>query len=265
MDVRPSIPSANREARGGADSHAGGIGLARRGRTFPAACVAAVVLGLLAAASAGAYTVKNSGYTGSTEVPATYGHRSVAYGAQMFMPTRKVCTTNAYRATQRIQVTYRDYKWLNGRWQLYGYDDLLHSKPTYTETWNVRSGGCTNIPGNGANGVRWVVADWDPYVIGGNGGYFSSDITFRWYKASNGAYLGQRYIDYSGRDYVCDSPQGNFCATGIGWVRLTGFTGAGNPPAGPRGAPPRPHARKAPPGAASQSPASAARPGGTAG
>lgn len=206
------------------------------GRTVPrAVCLAALVAGLAVVPSAGAYTVTNNGYVGNVEIPATYGHRSVAYGAQMFMPTRKVCTTNAYRANQKIQVTYRNWKWINGRWQQYGYDDLLRSKPAQTETWNVGSGGCTNIPGNGATGVRWVVADWDPYTIGGNGGYFSSDITFRWYKASNGAYLGQKYIDYNGWDYYCDSPQGNFCSLGKGWVWLTGFTGAGNPPAHPRG------------------------------
>jgi len=48
-------------------------------------------------------------------------------------------------------------------------------------------------------------------------------------RLEDGAYLGQKYIDYDGWDYYCDSPQGNFCSLGKGWVWLTGFTDAGNP------------------------------------
>jgi hypothetical protein len=197
-----------------------------RARVATAGCFFGFLLVLVMAPSAGAYSVSRYGYTGYTEVPATYGHRSVSYGAQMFMPSRRICTTNAYQARQRIQVTFRNWKWLNGEWQPYGYTpNLLRWAPTYTETWRLPRNSCTDFPGNGSPGVQFLVADWDPYLVGGSGGYFSSDIVIRWYKSWNGGYLGKKIVDYNGYDFLCDSPQGNFCETGNGWVYLVGFSG----------------------------------------
>ena len=190
-----------------------------------AAAVLATALTLVVPASAGAYTVSRAGYTGYTDVPVTYGHRSVAYGAQMFMPTRRICTANAYRERQAIQVTYRNWRWNGEDWEPYGYTPGgLKWAPTYTETWRLRNS-CTNIPGNNSTGVAFLVADWDPTLIGGDGGYFSSDIVIKWYRSSSGAFLGRKIVNYDGFDFECDSPQGNYCFTGEGWVWLTGFTG----------------------------------------
>lgn len=189
------------------------------------ACVAAVLVAAtaitaLAAPSAGAYNMTRSGYTGYVEVPPTYGHESWAYGGQIFMAGRKVCTTTAYRGTQTVQVTYRNWKWLNGRWTLYGYHPYNYGwKPTLTTNYRATNS-CFE-----ADGVHWLVVATSADTAGGsNGGYFSTDVIFKWYKRSTGAFLGRKYVDYNGQDFYCDTNLPGACATGNGWVWLRGFS-----------------------------------------
>jgi hypothetical protein len=145
------------------------------------------------------------------------------------MPGRKVCTTNAYGGDQTIQVTYRNWKWLNGAWRLYGYHPYNYQwKPTATVTYRLAANTCYNW-----DSVRWLVVATSADTAGGSGGgYFSSDIIFRWYKSWNGAYLGRKTIDYDGYDYLCDTNLPGACVTGNGWVWLRGFSrsGADSPP-----------------------------------
>jgi hypothetical protein len=201
-----------------------------------AASAAAVVATMAAgAAPADAYSTSTSGYTGYTGVPATYGHQSWAYGGQIFMAGRKVCTANAFPTSQTVEVTFRNWKWLGGQWKPYGYNPNTYAwKPSLTLNYRLAANSCVTT-----DNVRWQVAATSADTAGGSyGGYFSSDIIFRWYRRSDGAFLGKKTIDYNGNDFLCDSNLPGACVTGNGWVWLRGFSSkrAGTTPsaAGPR-------------------------------
>ena len=136
------------------------------------------------------------------------------------MPVRRVCAS-AYNGYQNVSVTFRNWKWLDGQWKLYGYNPLNATwKPTLTQTVRLAPNTCQDV-----NGVYWLVAATSADLAGGSGpGHYSSDIVFRWSRTSNGAYLGRKYIDYSGNDYLCDTNLPNACSTGTGWVWLKGFS-----------------------------------------
>jgi hypothetical protein len=165
-------------------------------------------------------TWTNTGSTGGVGLPATIGLRSFGYGGQVYLPERRVCTTRAYSGYQTITLTLRNYKWLSGRWQLYGYHPYnFQWKPTVTATYRVAPGTCVN-----ATWVLWQVISTPGDLVGGStGGYFSTDLTVRWNKASNGVFLGRQYIDYNGRDYQCFSEYAPACTAGNGWVYMEGF------------------------------------------
>lgn len=215
-----------------------------RRRTLPFCCaVIALVIWLVSAAAAhalpprptqadakhGRVTWTNTGKTGSVGIPATVGIRTFAYGGEVMMPQRRVCATAGYGGSQTVTITFRSYKWLNGGWKLYGYNPNNFAwQPTYTRSYRVAPGTCVwagaPVPRFGAPQVLFEVIATSADLAGGStGGYFSSDLTVRWNKYSNGEFLGRQYIDYDAYDYQCFSEVAALCITGKGWVYMYGF------------------------------------------
>ncbi len=112
------------------------------------------------------------------------------------IPGPLVSRANNGNADQRLDATYRIYKYVSGSWQRTG---------SITRSYNINQQ------------IRLPDFTWNT----GSAGYFYVDIRFEWKLRSTGTFLSARTANWNGynaNDYRC---YGAGCTPSRGWVHLS--------------------------------------------